>query len=183
VGNSAGGTIAMQTALAYPQRVKALVLVDAAVYAGGGAPAWVRPLLATPQMRRLGPLLARQIQSRGLEFINLAWHDVQKIPPATIELYQKPLQVENWDAALWQLTLVSRASGLPERLDEFDLPILVITGDDDRIVPTADSIRLAAELPGAELVVIANAGHVPHEEQPDEFMRAVTRFLSKLPSE
>jgi len=183
VGNSAGGTIAMQTALAYPQRVKALVLVDAAVYAGGGAPAWVRPLLATPQMRRLGPLLARQIQSRGLEFINLAWHDVQKIPPATIELYQKPLQVENWDAALWQLTLVSRASGLPERLDEFDLPILVITGDDDRIVPTADSIRLAAELPGAELVVIANAGHVPHEEQPDEFMRVVTRFLSKLPSE
>ena len=39
IGNSAGGTVAAAAALAHPQRVAALVLVDAAVYAGGGAPA------------------------------------------------------------------------------------------------------------------------------------------------
>jgi pimeloyl-ACP methyl ester carboxylesterase len=181
VGNSAGGTVAMQVALAYPERVTALILVDPAVYSGGGAPALVRPLLATPQMRHLGPLIARQIQARGPELIELAWHDPSLIQPETLELYKKPLQVNNWDKALWELTTVSRASGLAEQLSEFSLPVLVITGDDDRIVPTADSIRLAGELPNAELVVIPEAGHVPHEERPGEFMQAIEAFLSSLP--
>jgi len=180
VGNSAGGTVAMQTALAYPERVSALILVDPAVYNGGGAPSWIRPLLATPQMRHLGPLVARQIQVRGPQLIEMAWHDPAKLQPETIALYKKPLQVDNWDKALWELTLASRASKLDKRLDELTLPILVITGDDDRIVPTADSIRLAGELPNASLVVIEAAGHVPHEEQPAEFMDAVREFLTTL---
>ena len=180
VGNSAGGTVSMQATLAYPERVSALVLVDPAVYGGGGAPAWMRPLLNTPQMRHLGPLFARQIQVRGPELIETAWHNPALLQPEIIEMYKKPLQVENWDKALWELTLASRPSGLAEHLGELTLPVLVITGDDDRIVPTANSIRLADELPNAGLVVIADAGHVPHEERPAAFMDAVIKFLSTL---
>lgn len=182
VGNSAGGTIAMQAALAYPKRVSALVLVDPAVYSGGGASAWLRPLLATPQMRHIGPLIARQIQVRGPEIIEIAWHDPSRITPETLALYKKPLQADNWDKALWELTIASHASGLASRLGEFSQPVLVITGDDDRIVPTADSIRLAGDLPRAKLVVIPDAGHVPHEEQPDAFMDAVIDFIRSCPS-
>ena len=179
VGNSAGGTVSMLTALKYPERIESLILVDPAVYAGGGAPAWIRPLLGTPQMRHVGPLIARQIQAQGVEFIKTAWHDPSKIPQATVDGYQKPLQVEDWDKALWELTLSSRESGLAERVNEFNLPILVITGDDDRIVPTEQSLRLAAEIPNADLVVIPQCGHLPHEECPDEFMQAVQDFLGK----
>lgn len=179
VGNSAGGTIAMLTALKYPERVEQLILADPAVYAGGGAPAWVRPLLGTPQMRHLGPLFARQIQARGPELVELAWHDPSRMPPGVMEGYQKPLQVNHWDKALWELTVSSRESGLGERVNEFDLPVLVITGDDDRIVPTEQSVRLASEIPNAELVVIPQCGHVPHEECPNEFIRAVTDFLGR----
>ena len=136
VGNSAGGTISMQAALQHPERVQALILVDAAVYSGGGAPSWVRPILKTPQINHLGPLIARQIQARGKEFIKLAFHDPSKITPDVFEGYQKPLQAENWDKALWQLTLASQESGLAEKLTELTMPTLVITGDDDRIVPT-----------------------------------------------
>jgi len=180
VGNSAGGTISMQTALQYPERVQALILVDPAVYAGGGAPAWTRPILKTPQMNHIGPLIARQIQARGPEFIELAWHDPSKITPEILAGYQKPLQVENWDKALWYLTVSSQDSGLAERVGELTLPTLVITGDDDRIVPTAQSTRLADELPNAILRVIPQSGHVPHEEHPVEFMQAVIEFLSTL---
>jgi pimeloyl-ACP methyl ester carboxylesterase len=180
VGNSAGGTISMLTALQYPERIEALVLVDAAVYAGGGAPSWVRPILKTPQMNRLGPLVARQIQARGQEFIELAWHDPSKITPEILEGYQKPLRAENWDKALWFLTLASQESGLAERLPELTLPVLVITGDDDRVVPTEQSLRLANELSNATLNVITQSGHLSHEEHPVEFMQAVTEFLSTL---
>ncbi len=177
VGNSAGGTVSMLTALKYPERVTRLILVDPAVYAGGGAPAWIRPLLGTPQFKHIGPLFARQLQAQGTEFLKTAWHDPSKITPEIFEGYQEPLQVENWDKALWELTVSSRESGLIERISEFDLPILVITGDADRIVPTEQSLRLAEELPKAELAVIPQCGHVPHEECPAVFMQAVTEFL------
>ena len=180
VGNSAGGTVSMQVALQHPDRVQALILVDAAVYAGGGAPSWSRPLLKTPQMNHVGPLIARQLQAQGDEFIKLAFHDPSKVTADILEGYRKPLRAENWDKALWQLTVASEESGLVARLAEITMPTLVITGDDDRIVPTEQSLRLADELTNAELKVIAQSGHLPHEEKPVEFMQAVTEFLSTL---
>jgi len=180
VGNSAGGAVVMLTALRYPDRVQALVLVDPAVYVGGGVPDWIRPILQTPQMRRLGPLLVRSIRTWGEDFGRSAWHDPSRLTPEIWAGYTKPLQARDWDRALWEFTLASRPTGLPERLDQIQMPTLVITGDDDRIVPTEQSVRLAGELPNAELVVIPNCGHVPHEECPQEFLQAVRRFVSKL---
>ena len=177
VGNSAGGTVSVYTALTHPERVSGLVLVDAAIYTGGGSPAWARPLLGTPQMRHLGPLLARQIATGGDDFIRAAFHDSSLVTPDILAGYRKPLRAHNWDRALWELTAASRPLGLADRLDELTLPVLVITGDDDRIVPTEQSIRLGGDIPGAALVVIENAGHLPHEEKPEEFMQAVRAFL------
>lgn len=180
VGNSAGGTVAAFTALRYPERVQALVLVDAAIYTGGGSPAFLRPLLRTPQMRRLGPLFARAIKNWGEDFGRSAWHDPAGLTPEIWEGYKKPLQTENWDRALWQLTVDSRSPNLEERLDEIHIPVLVITGDDDRIVPTRQSLRLAEELPNADLAVIPDCGHVPHEECPQVFLQATRAFLKNL---
>jgi pimeloyl-ACP methyl ester carboxylesterase len=179
VGNSAGGTTAVLTALRYPERVEALVLVDAAIYQGGGSPLprWLTPLLRTPQVRRLGPLFVRRIQEWGYEFGRSAWHDPARFTEAIWEGYQRPLRAENWDRALWELTAASHPLGLEDRLDEIGVPVLVITGDDDRIVPTEQSVRLAGEIPGAELVVIPNCGHVPQEECPQAFLDAVRAFL------
>ncbi len=181
VGNSAGGTIALLTVLTYPERVEGLVLVDAAIYVGGGAPAWALPLLRIPQVRRLGPLLARRIQQGGVEFARSAWHDPSKITSEVWEGYQKPLRAQDWDRALWELTLASRPLGLERRLGEVQVPVLVITGDDDRIVPTEQSIRLAAELPRAALVIIPDCGHVPQEECPGPFLDAVTDLVGRMP--
>jgi pimeloyl-ACP methyl ester carboxylesterase len=86
--------------------------------------------------------------------------------------------VADWDRALWEFTLASRDLKLSRRLEELRLPVLVITGDDDRIVPTAESLRLAEEIPGAQLAVIPDCGHVPQEECPQRFLQAVQGFLA-----
>jgi pimeloyl-ACP methyl ester carboxylesterase len=180
VGNSAGGTVAMQFTLQHPQRVQALVLVDPAVYEGGGGPSWLRPFYNTPQMNHLGPLIVRSIQKSGLDLIRLAWYDPSKITQLTWDGYTKPLKVDNWDRALWYFTVASQVSDLPQHLGELALPVLVITGEVDKIVPTANTINLAAALPNARLVIIPQAGHVPHEEQPALFMQAVDQFMMTI---
>lgn len=179
-GNSAGGTVAMHTYLRHPERVQAIVFVDAAIYTGGGAPEWIKPLLRTPQLRRLGPLVSRSLVAQSDRLLALAWHDPSRITPEDITAYRIAAQVENWDRALWELTLASRDLRLAERVAEVRVPALVITGDDDRIVPTDESIRLARELPDAELVVIPACGHLPQEECPEAFVAAVQEFVAKL---
>jgi len=181
IGNSAGGTVAVLTALTYPERVQALVLVDPAIYQGGRQlPGIVRWLLSTPQARRVGPLFVRSIRDWGLDFGRSAWHDPSKITDEIWAGYTKPLQAENWDKGLYEVVLASRSLGLDKRLGEIQVPVLVITGDDDRIVPTEQSIRLAGELPNAELAVAPNCGHVPQEECPEFFLAVVNGFLAGL---
>lgn len=182
IGNSAGGTISLNAALTYPERVEGLILVDAAAYQGGGSPAWVRPLLQTPQLDHLGPLIARRISIRGEEFIKSAWSDPSLITPEIFAGYRKPLQAENWDIALWELTKASSSSNLEDRIPEINLPALVISGADDSIVPLALSLRLSDELPNARLAVFQDCGHLPQEECPALFMNAVQEFLQDLSS-
>jgi pimeloyl-ACP methyl ester carboxylesterase len=180
VGHSAGGTIALLTAIRYPERVEALVLEDAAVYDFSSTPGWMGPFLHMPLMDRVGPLLVRSVTLWGEAAIRTAWSDPDRITVELISGYKKPLQVENWDRALWEVVLASHPLGLEERLDEVSVPVLVIAGEDDRFVPARNNERLAAELPGAEFVVIPDCGHVPHEECPERFLESVTEFIAAL---
>ncbi len=182
VGNSAGGTIAFAAALKYPERVQALVGVDAAIYTGGPNSGLLRFFLRTPQVNHLGPLISRSLAGeRGDEFLKSAWHNPDLISDEVIEGYRKPLKVENWDKALWELTLASEKNDIPEKLTSLAMPVLVMTGDDDRIVPTEDSIRLSGEIPGSTLAVFDACGHVPQEECPQQFLDAMNKFVNSLP--
>ena len=177
VGNSYGATLAVQAAQAHPERVDALILVDAAVYVEEEMPAWLFDL---PQMRRLGPLFARQL-GQSEAFIRQTYLNPEQISDERMALTMIQTQVRDWDTAYWEYL---RVWGLdtPDyitRIPEIQQPVLVISGDSDAIVPVSDSQTLHSELPNSELVILPSCGHVPQEECPDIFEEAVGEWLSQ----
>jgi pimeloyl-ACP methyl ester carboxylesterase len=197
VGNSAGGALAVSLALDHPERVEAMILVSPAVFVPDSAEEEsrrsgshfgllsspvVRAVANTPQMNRLGPLLVRSIQRWGIDFGEASWHNPDLISEAWWQANLLPLQADNWDVGLWEMLKASGEGG-PDpavRLDELAMPVLVVTGDDDRIVPTANSLRLAPRIPSAELVVVEACGHIAHEECPEVFLTETTAWLDHI---
>lgn len=178
VGHSAGGALALQVALAAPERVVGLALISPAVYGGGGAPAWTRPLLSTPQLNRLGPLFMRQLAGEpGDNFLRAAYFDPSALDPADEAAYRRALRVEDWDRALWELVKASREPDLVPFLPQVTQPTLVVTGAADTIVPAEQSERLARALPRATYHPIAACGHVAHEECASETIAALLTWL------
>lgn len=181
IGHSAGGTVAMLAALRHRTRVQGLVLEDAAIFTGGGAPRVVLPLLNTPQSRRVGPLLVRAFADDAFDRLLIAaWFDPSRITDAIRAGYRQPLKVADWDRALWELVIARGGDAVSERVADVGVPTLVMTGEHDRVVPPADSARLAGEIAAAQLVRVPDAGHIPHEETPDAFVNAVYRFVDSL---
>ncbi len=184
VGNSAGGSTAVSIALARPELVRALVLVSPAIGMGGRRMSWLQPLMHTPQMDHLGPWLARRISTSGGDLMQRAWHDPSLLTPAIIEGYRLPLKAHDWDRALWEFSRAPRPDShsrgvLADRLGELAaIPTLVITGDDDRVVPMSVSRSVAEKIPGSRYVELPACGHVPQEECPAAFFAEVQGFLS-----
>lgn len=180
VGNSAGGTLGTAFTLEHPNRVQALIQVNAAIYQTRPDVPILNWLFSTPQVDHIGPLIARRLAGgQGDAFIRSAWSDPSQVEenPEIIAGYRRPLMADNWDRALWEHTKAASAPGLAERLIDIQVPTLVIAGADDQIVPLEASLRLAEDIPGTSLVVIENCGHLPQEECPVDFLAAIDNFI------
>lgn len=178
IGSSSGALIALEAALAHPDRVEALALIGAPVYANRAPPRWLRPLLHTPQMDRVGPLLMRQLGGPpGMNLYSSQWADPSRIDDTDIAAFRRTFQVDDWDRGLWEVSKASRTSEATGRLSELRVPTLVVTGGSDPIVPPEESERLAAEIPGATLALMEGCGHLPQEECPAQFSELLLGWL------
>jgi pimeloyl-ACP methyl ester carboxylesterase len=177
-GNSLGGQISWQFALAHPKKVRKLILIDAAGYAIKSQ----KPVLAF-QVARM-PIIKNCLTfitpyALARESVEGVYADKSKITEALVDRYfELTLREGNRQAFVDRLNMLYDTSNIP-MIRTIRTPTLVLWGEQDLLIPTENAQRFHADLPNDTLVILKNMGHVPMEENPAESLKPVLDFLRK----
>lgn len=171
VGASMGGAAAIDFTLSYPQLVKQLVLIDTAGYK---APPNIGKLLFPPisslATRFLSsPKVRQQISTKAYFNKSLASLDAQLC--AALHL-----KSQGWHDALIAFTKSGGYVSFGEKLSHIKQPTLILWGESDRILGTADAYKFKEAIAHSQLIWLENCGHVPHLEQPQKTAQHILEF-------
>jgi pimeloyl-ACP methyl ester carboxylesterase len=181
-GSSMGGNVAWEYALAHPEQVESLTLVAASGWpetdqSEEGDPL-VFKILRNPLV---GPLM-RNIDSTALtrQGLQAAFYDPALATEDMVRRYVDLSRAPGHRDILLQLTLGSgeRNFATAERLAPLaNMPVLILQGDTDRLVPPAHAEQFHNAILGSQLVVFEATGHLPQEERADESAQTAREFL------
>lgn len=185
VGNSLGGLIAIHLALAGPNRVTALGLVDSA-----GLGRKISLAMRVLTLRPVGGIVTRLnktsvgAQQWALQMAGLLFAHPTHAPRDWMEqVYQMARTPGYLEATVSTVRSGSTLRGQRKReimladLPKLSMPTLVVWGDRDRVVPVHQARAAVKRLPRGQLVVIPDCGHLPHIERADQFVDALGQFL------
>lgn len=171
-GLSIGGMVALRAALAYPDRVAGLVLLDTDA---GPETAWHKVKyhamgagVRVAGMRPLLPAIARLMFGATTRREN----------PALVREWRREFAKVHVPSALRCLDALMQRDSLLDRLPEIRVPALVLVGDEDRSLPVALSRRIHDRLPHSTFQVIPGAGHLSALERPTEVNEELLEFLA-----
>jgi 3-oxoadipate enol-lactonase len=175
LGVSMGGGVAQRVAAARSERVDRLVLV--ASVDESDRRRWRWPwfqLLAMSISLRLPPL-ARLVVRVGLR---VSAERAATVTDSVVETYTSPLLRPGTIRCLWRFVLDNRRASALD-LAMVHAPTLVVSAGRDRIVPAAETVRLARGIPGARHVILPGASHLIAVERPEELAGIVAAFLDE----
>lgn len=183
VGNSMGGDVAWRYALDHPERLKGLVLIDAAGWpekaAGsggdGGGGAILFDILKTPVGRSL--IAESDVTPMARQGLKAAFVDETLVTPQLVRRYTDLSRAPGHRRILLNIEQGPPAS--TQRLAAIHTPTLVLVGEQDRLIPAADGKRFADAIPGAKLIAYSGVGHVPMEQIPDRSVADVQAWLAE----
>lgn len=183
VASSWGGAVALRWALdaAGAGRTEIRALVLCAPANPFFRPVWRQRALLR-QARWAGAALAHMPARWHAHGLTAMFADPTRLTAATAAGYRAPLRRPGLGAILagyvtgWRREMAAMAP----RLGEIQLPVLLIWGDQDRVVPPHSARLLQAALPRAQLRLLPAAGHAAFEECPEAFDRLVAEFLRAL---
>jgi pimeloyl-ACP methyl ester carboxylesterase len=168
-----GGVIAQLVFHRQPHRVRSLVLADTNT-GGGAAPEPERSMRVRQRLDALQRLGARGMATER------APHLLSPGAPAPLVAEVADIMGDVRPAGYCAAAIALGATDTSAQLGAITVPTLVIHGEQDAVVPLATAHVLATGIPGAQLTVLPNAGHVSNQEQPEAFNAAVRRFLSSV---
>ncbi len=185
VGNSRGGQIALDFTLTHPGRVAALVLVAPAV---SGAPA-VDDAQIDPVEAAIWDTLAAADAAGALDALNLGeirlWVDGPHAPEGRVDGARRALALDMNRIALHADSPGHEPAapvGAWSRLSELRCPVLVVVGDLDLGHIQERCRVMTSQIPGAHLIVMKDAAHLPGFEQPAAFAALLRSFLTHQPA-
>jgi 2-hydroxy-6-oxonona-2,4-dienedioate hydrolase len=177
--NSWGGTIALNLAACYPERVRSLVVT-------GSMPVFYGPLAPLPEGARRGRNArnryyggsgASREKMREL-MATLEWYDAEAIPDETVDLrYTQSLDPEEIALAAASDNPRGDWQDLTEQLARIQAPVLFAWGMYDGFLTPDYPLMLARMVPRGHLYVMDHAAHHLQEERPHDFYSVVTGFL------
>lgn len=179
-GNSLGGEIAWRSALEMPQRVKQLILVDAAGYPP--APQEL-PLAFTLARKPMFVPVFERLLPRGLVLASLrsVYGDPSGVTPELVDRYYDMALREGNRRALAQRLQAMAGVDQSARISGLVVPTLIMWGAQDRLIPVEVATRFSRDIAGSRLVVFDGLGHLPHQEDPLRTVLEVRRFLGLVP--
>ena len=180
-GCSMGGMVALRTALDYPDRVEKLVLVDAAGL--GRELAWYVRMVNLPLVEEV--LEIPSLRGTRASLKNILYNHSLIQDGFLQEIYRTRKLTGSKQAVL---KMIRGAVGLrgvhkqwimTEHLRHLNIPVLIVWGAQDRIIPVHHAYNAAREAPGVELYVFDQCGHWPQMEKSTEFNQLVLDFLGE----
>jgi pimeloyl-ACP methyl ester carboxylesterase len=181
-GNSMGGSVAWQLALRHPDRVNALILLDAAGFPNEKPPAAL-PLAFRILKFRLGRALLRNIDNRPLidAGLKVDVYDKSVITPAFVDRWAEFQRAPGHRAILMSIDQASMNNAEAPILQYIRAPTLVVNGESDVLVEPASARKLAAAIPGAKLILYPQVGHLPQIEIPQRSAADAAAFVQSRP--
>jgi pimeloyl-ACP methyl ester carboxylesterase len=172
VGSSMGGAIALWLSKTHPERFKAVAAL---------APA-TDPNLVLPQLRLLRPTLPFMQYAMNRHLTSLILRRVlsrrELITPELAHAYFEPYRSDrNTVRTFWRALELLRDSRLPNELANISVPILILYGKKDRMVPWRSIQHLHDVLPNATFKTHATAGHHMMEDEPEWTAEEILQFF------
>ncbi|AFM12872.1 alpha/beta fold hydrolase [Turneriella parva] len=174
VGNSLGGQIAWRYAVAHPDNVNKLVLIDSAGLPRiGSIPLPIR-LARMPVIGSLAKYLSpRFLVKKSLKQV---YYDDAKVTDALVDRYHSlALRAGNRNAFVERSRQMTPDDG--SGLDKISVPTLIMWGQHDTWIPVEQAANFRKKLFLGQVVIYDNAGHVPHEEIPEQSVADALKFL------
>jgi pimeloyl-ACP methyl ester carboxylesterase len=179
VGHSAGALVATEFALRYPELLNCLVLESPAVWRTPPVPSWLGRALRNRTIENRGQRLLEGFSKAGMKILRDSFYDPAKLTQDVIDGYTEPMKNPDWKLSLWRFMTASQKNEVRTNLWRIEMPVLVITGDHDKIVKVEDTFKVAERLLLHSIYLVPNTGHLAHEEDPKDFLRVVNRFIEK----
>ncbi|MEJ1967993.1 MAG: alpha/beta hydrolase [Rhizomicrobium sp.] len=178
-GNSMGGGIAARFAETYPDRVKALILVDAAGMPskeGDQVPLAFRLLRSGWAHALLGRLDPRPLVRDGLD---KAIVNKKVLTPQMVDLYtDMALLAGERQATFERFNAPYDPAFIKDHIARLTMPVLILWGEQDHLIPAATAATWHDTIPGSKVIIYAGTGHLPMEEIPNQTARDVRQFLA-----